>query len=182
MKHLHYLLLFVFSIAFSACGDSVGKVDVNIENFSTATETASDVTTWYSELGVVKAKVTAPKLIRYTNQKELATEFPAGLDVSFFNANKKVTSSLTAKYGIRKEKEQEVIFRDSIVFINVQGEKLETSELYYNEKTEKIKSDKPFTLTTKDNYIKGVGFTANQDFSDYVLDSISGYTRIAPQE
>ena len=180
MNLIKIIISIIAFVSFFSCGKSVESVDVNIENFSTERETASDVTSYYSEDGQVKAKISAPKLIRYKSRKEPATEFPEGMDVTFYGGNKKVTSTLTAKYGIRKEKEQIVTLRDSIVFVNVKGERLETDKLIWNGKTEKVVSDTVFTLTTKDDFIKGDGgFEANQDFSRYKLKkNISGHTKV----
>jgi len=137
-------------------------------------EAGKDVVAYYSDWGKVKAQLQAPVMNHVTDPKNSYTELPAGLKLDFFNPQLQVQSSLTAGYGISYDKSDQMIARNNVVVININGEKLETEELVWDQKTEKISSEKFVKITTKDEIIFGDGFESNQDISNYKIKKIRG--------
>ncbi|HQU60419.1 MAG TPA: LPS export ABC transporter periplasmic protein LptC, partial [Saprospiraceae bacterium] len=84
------------------------------------------------------------------------------------------TSELTARYGIRMEKQNQVIVRDSVVWHSVEGEKLETEELIWDERSRKVFTHRFVVVTRPDEIIYGHGFEADQDFSYSRINAIEG--------
>ena len=111
--------------------------------------------------------------------KEPFTEFPGGVTVTFFEKSLQPTSKLTAQYAIRRQKDKETVVRDSVVWYNIhKKEQLETEELIWNEKTNKVYSDKFVKITTETESIYGEGFEADQNFTYYKIKDIHGQVRI----
>lgn len=175
-----YFCLFFFLLCCSSCTEpeeeSTNLLDTSEYNFDV--EVARDVETIYSDEGKVKVQVLSPSLVRHKARKDPYTEFPDGVNVTFFNDKLKKTSTLTAKYAIRQEKDYKVTMQDSVVVITVNEDKIETDELIWNEKKERITSDKFVKITTENEEIQGMGFWANQDFSEYEIDSITGFFKV----
>jgi len=106
------------------------------------------------------------------------TELPSGLKLVFFSPEMTKQSELTAGYGISYDKSDEMIARNNVVVVNVNGERLETEELVWNQKTEKISSEKFVKITTSDEIIFGDGFESNQDISNYKIRKIRGTMQV----
>ncbi len=131
----------------------------------------------YSNEGKVRARLIAPELLRHRTKVPF-TEMPKGLKMYFYNDTMVSESKLTAKYGITYEKSNEMIVRDSVVVINLKGEKLETEELIWNDQTQKITSNKFVKIQTRDEIIYGDGLEANSDLTNYKIKKIRGTIRL----
>jgi len=152
------------------------------EQFETTVETIEEVKMLYSESANIRVELRAPTLLRHKTKNPFL-EFPEGLQLTFFDDSLRVNSKLSAKYGIRYEKEQRTIVRDEVVWLNEnKNEKLETEELLWNERARKILSDKFVKITTDTESIFGEGFEAEQDFSSYKIKKITGIVRVNANE
>lgn len=158
----------------SSCENDMVEINRVIEKQEIGVERAEDVEILYSDSAIVRVKITSPFMLFYLDKNDPRREFPEGLTVDFFNENFKIQSTMTAKYAIRYEKKFEVVAKDSVTINSVKGEKLETEELVWNEKTGKISSDKLVTISTGEERIWGYQFESNQDFTEWTLDSVAG--------
>jgi LPS export ABC transporter protein LptC len=141
----------------------------------TAVEEAKTVESYLSQNGKVKAKLTAPYMLRYLTDSTYV-EFPHSLHVDFYNDSLAVESQLDALYGKYREWEKKVYLRDSVVVINkMTGDTLRSPELWWDQRTEKIYTDKPVRIHTRDKVIFGEhGLIASQDFTEYVINQAQG--------
>lgn len=143
-------------------------------------EEARNVVSYFSQQGAVKAKVTAPLMLRYQADTTYV-EFPKSLHVDFFDAQKKVESWLDARYGKYTELSNQVLLRDSVRVINVAGDTLTTSELWWSQNEKKFYTDKEVQITTKDKRIfGGKGLEAAEDISWYIIKQPTG-TLLVPE-
>lgn len=169
------------AFAINSCENSLSEVNDINKKFETTVETIHNVNLLYSDAAHVRVQLEAPILYRYKTDDPYL-EFPDGLTVTFYNDSLQVSSSLTARYGIRYERKQETVVRNNVVWNNaVKNEKLETEELIWNEKTKKITSDKFVKVTTDTESIFANGFEAEQDFSRYKLRKITGTVKLPKQ-
>lgn len=171
------VLLLLFSFSFVSCENDMAKVNKVTSLKEVSSESGKDIDVLYSNSGRVKAQLSAPTMIRY-HSKEPYTEMPDGLKIEFYDDSLNVESRLTAGYGISYDKSDEMIARNNVEAINVYGDKLNTEELVWNQKTEKISSDKFVKITTKDEIIFGDGFESNQDITNYKIKKIRGTIRL----
>ncbi|MGI8636113.1 MAG: LPS export ABC transporter periplasmic protein LptC, partial [Segetibacter sp.] len=89
-----------------SCENDIREVqDLNKKAISV--EEGKQIESYLSENGKIKAKLTAPLMLRY--QKDTPkVEFPKSLHVDFYNDSTKVESQLSAKYGRYMENENKV--------------------------------------------------------------------------
>jgi LPS export ABC transporter protein LptC len=140
-------------------------------------ETATDVEILYSDQAIVRAKLTAPLMIHH-EVKEPFTEMPDGLQINFLDEKGKTESTLTAGYGIVYDKSDEMIARNNVVIVNPRNETLNTEEIIWNQKTQKIYSSRFVKIKTEEEILFGDGFESNQDLSDYTIKKIKGTIRL----
>jgi len=174
------LAVFVLMYWVSQSGKDNSEKIIQFEKADNLTEVGTDVEILYTDNGNPKAKIITPELTRIISDEGI-TEFKKGLKIFFYDAQEKIESSMIAKYGKAFEKE-ELFAKDSVVIINVKGEKMETDELTWKRKEKKIYSDKFVKITTADEIIYGNGMVANEDFSDYVIKDVKGIIKVDAKE
>lgn len=171
---------FTFLLAVS-CGNDIKEVRETAAKYEPSKETGKGITMLYTQNGQLKVMLKSPAIVRY-NIEDPYIEFPQGLNLEFYNSNREVESTLDAKYGIRYEKQEKTIFRDSVIVVNAKDEVLITDELIWDEKKEKIFSDKNVKFKRTDETLYGSGFEANQDFTNYKIFNPVGETYVDPGE
>ena len=181
--NLHSLLLFLNLLMAGAalltgCKNSVEDVNALVSKFDTQVETAKDVEILYSDSAQVRVRITGPTMLYHLDRREPRQEFPDGVAVDFFGPEGAITSQLDARYGLRLENKSEVIVRDSVVWKSVEGEKIETEELIWDERKRKIYTNKFVVITRPDEIIYGHGFEADQDFSYSRINAIEGRLKV----
>ncbi|MDD2793996.1 MAG: LPS export ABC transporter periplasmic protein LptC [Sediminibacterium sp.] len=138
-------------------------------------EEGIDIISYLSVNGVMKAKLTAPLLLRYQGDSALKSEFPRSLYVEFYNDSAKVESTLRAKYGRYLEQDKKIYLRDSVVIIRINGDTLFTSELYWDQIAEKFYTDKFVEISQREPRQKlfaRKGFTSNQQLTQITYNEL----------
>ena len=171
------LIIFLLLPVFYSCENDITEINKIASLEDAQIEVGKKIELLYSSNGKVRARLIAPELLRHRTKTPF-TEMPKGLKMYFYNDSMVSESKLTAKYGISYEKSNEMIVRDSVVVINLKGEKLETEELVWNEQTQKITSSKFVKIQTKDEIIYGDGMEANSDLTNYKIKKIRGTIRL----
>jgi LPS export ABC transporter protein LptC len=159
---------------FNSCENDLETVKKISSKKEASIEKGKNVIALYSDQGNVKARLKAPVMKHNDDPKNAYTELPAGLLLEFYNDKMKIQSTLTSKFGISYDNTDEMIARDSVIVISENGDKLESEELIWNQKTQKIRSEKFVKITTDDEVIFGDGFESNQDISNYKIKKIRG--------
>jgi LPS export ABC transporter protein LptC len=144
-------------------------------------EVATNVVSYFSLQGAVRAKLNAPVMKRYQSDT-ISVEFPKSLHVDFFDSLKRVESWVDAKYGKYYESLNKVLLRDSVLVVNVKGDTLQTSELWWDQNSKTFYTDKQVRIAMRDKKIYGgKGLEAAQDMSWYVIKRPTG-TLLVPDD
>lgn len=140
----------------------------------TLVDEAKNVETYFSQGGHLKAKLTAPLMIRAQNDT-VFTEFPKSLHVDFYDSLLHRESWVDARYGKYFESLNKVWLRDSVKVINVKGDTLSTSELWWDQNSKQFYTNQQVRIATKSKLIYGgKGLVASQDFSDVTIKQPTG--------
>ena len=172
------LKLVSFCLLCLSCANNKDHIKQIKDYESLQEDRASDVTILYSEKALVKANLFASEFVRNENARPPYTELRKKVRVIFYDDQKKVKSTLYAKYARMYEHNKNVIIRDSIVIINQKGEQLKTEELVWNEQLRKFFTNKPVQIKTATQMIYGNGLEANEDFSYYQITQIKGIVNL----
>lgn len=147
----------------------------NLFEKQTGIEEGLDITSYISQNAVMKAKLTAPYMLRYMVDSSYV-EFPRSLHVDFYDDSTKIESTVDALYARYKEREGLVFLRDSVVVINLlRRDTLKTSELWWDQDKQEFYTSKPVWVYQPDKRIYGEhGLTASQNFDSYTFFGASG--------
>lgn len=157
-------------MVFQSCKNDMAKVKSISNSTNVPIQTGDNIEIIYSENAVVKAKLNAPVVKHFEKEKgKTYSEFSSGVQVLFYDSLMNVTSKLTAKYALHFESEQKMEGRNDVVVVNQKGEVLNTEHLIWDQKTEKIYSDVPVKVTTKDEILFGKRFESDQYFNKWQI-------------
>lgn len=174
MKQLLYILLFGLGLAATGCVEQVADFAPFLPEKDYSMEIAHDVEVIYSDSAKVKVKITGPISNRYIYKFKIEEEFPDGVHVEFYGPNGEVTSTLDARYALRKPSDREVIVRDQVVLRNNDGDTLQTNELIWDERNGEIYTERFVKITRPDELIYSRGFKTNERFDRYELQAVEG--------
>lgn len=127
---------------------------------------ASEIEILYSENGKVQVKLIGRTLISHQDDEQLL-EFPDGFKVFFYDSNMNIKSTISADYGLSREKEKIMEARHNVVVENLEkNERLNTEELFWDQTKRKIYTEKFVRITRNDEVITGDGLTSDQSFEE----------------
>jgi LPS export ABC transporter protein LptC len=164
-------------ICFCSCENDMATIHKLNSRQEAQVEVGNDIEMLYSSDANLRARLIAPQVKHY-NTKQSYMEFDKGLVVYFYDDSMKQTSKLTANYGRIDEGSNDMLVRDKVEVINVKNETLNTEELFWNNKTRRITSNKFVKIQTADEIIYGDGLDANEDMTNYRIKKISGTVKL----
>lgn len=172
-RYLNALLCAGFAVLFAGCENDINQVDTMMRR-KAAVDEAVSVTSYMSQDGQMKGKLTAPLMLRHQADSAFL-EFPRTLHVDFYNDSTKIESTLDAHYGRYKEFERKVFLKDSVVVINIiKKDTLKTNELWWDQNKQEFYTDKEVRIYQPDKTIFGTGLRAAQNFEWYEIYHITG--------
>jgi len=155
-----------------SCSNNYQEVQ-NLAKKRIPVDKALNVESYLSQDGLVKAKLTAPLMIRAIISDTPKTEFPQSLHVDFYDSIK-IESRLFAKYGLYYNTKRLVFLRDSVVVFNMTGDTLRCEELWWDQNKELIYTNVPVHIRKPDEKIDGTGLVADQNFTHWTITNAKG--------
>ncbi|HEY6504876.1 MAG TPA: LPS export ABC transporter periplasmic protein LptC [Chitinophagaceae bacterium] len=141
-------------------------------------EEARMVESFLSQEGKMRAKLTAPLMLRVLDDT-LYVEFPNSLHVDFYNDSIQVESWLDSKYGKYFETLDKVYLRDSVVVINIKGDTLRCPDLWWDQNAKLFYTNKYAEYHAKGkNIYGGKGLEATQDMSSVTFKEPTGIVEV----
>ena len=159
--------IFLLTVLLSACEQNdLDVIEMVAAKEQLPSETSTNIRLLYSDSGLVRLMVAAPKLDRYTVDTAYV-EFTEGVEVEFYDSEGAVETRLTANYAIQWEQDGLMEARNDVVVVNKDGDRLNTEHLHWNRNKRKILSEAFVKITTEEQILWGDGLEANEDFSEY---------------
>jgi LPS export ABC transporter protein LptC len=179
MINKRIVLPFLFFIAFLvACENDIKTIRLLTSPENAPVETSVNNELLYSDSAQLKIKLIAPLMNRFESDHNYL-ELPKGVDVTFYNDTMGVSSRLTANYAIRYLDNGTMEARNNVVVTNVNGDRLNTEHLIWDEVQQKIYTNAKVVITTADEVLKGEGLESNRDFSVYKILKPTGSFSVA---
>jgi len=150
----------------------LGKKKIGIEE-------ATNIESLLSQEGKLKARLTAPYMLRYQFDTP-KVEFPKTLKVEFYGDGMKMESKLSANYAMYRESENKIFLRDSILVFNFTGDTLRTNELYWDQQQEMFYTDKNVIIIKPTQKLYGKGMQADQNFKKITIFEIRNSIMLIP--
>lgn len=172
MKRIKFFLkgivvVYSATMLFSCGNRSEAIKDIPVRD-TLPVEEAHDITMYYSDSGMIKAKMTAPLMRRYEDiNRRSVLKLSEGLKVVFYDSVQQPETTLTAKYGERIDELQRIEVKYDVVVLTADSKKLYSNHLIWDERLHKIYSDVFVKIITPDKIIWGDGFESDERFEQY---------------
>lgn len=165
----------VFGIAclFLSCKNDLDRVAAIEVPANSADRITTQAEYLYSDSGLVRNRIRAGTISEFSGTSP-RRELSDGVELTFFNADGHAGSQLTARRGEMDQEGNRMTVEEQVVFVNANGEKLETEYLTWNQDSNRVFTDRPVKITRARDIIYGQGLDAAQDFSSYTIRRITG--------
>jgi LPS export ABC transporter protein LptC len=165
--------LFFLVLIFVSCSNDPKLVQEFVSSEVLPIEKIEGAEMLHTENGKLKVKIVATTIERFNNQQPQLV-FSNHLVVYFYNDSALVQSTLKAEYAEINDEKKLMTAKENVILTNIAGKKLESEQLIWDEKNNKIFTDKKVKITTGKEVIEGEGFVSNPDFTEYSIFKIHG--------
>ena len=166
------ILVFLFS-----CSNSDQEIK-DLEEYMGPMQEAINIEILHSDSSVVIIKITAARQLIFLNGNQ---EYPNGIYIEFYSQDGSLSTTLQGNKGSYDKKEDLYkVYGDVKIYSISKNQKLNTEELFWRPREEKVYTERFVTIETDGEVITGEGLTANQDFTNYRITKPTG--RISIQE
>ena len=158
-----------------SCGNDIKEVQDFLADKNLPIGVAKNINLIHTDSGRLKTRLIAPVLNDFSNRKAHPyQEFPEGIQITSFDPQGDsitLTANYTRSYSLTAISE----IKDNVVVINHKDNtKLYTDQLFWDQNTHYIYTEKAFRLITQTDTINGKGFESNEDLSKVTMKDISG--------
>ena len=177
-KHVFNLSKFIvifLIFSFFSCGNNIKEVQDFLADKNLPIGVAKNINSIQTDSGRIKVRLIAPLLNDFSNRKAHPYhEFPEGIQIITFDEfGDSIT--LTANYSRNYSKTAISEVKENVIVINHKDNtRLYTDQLFWDQNTHYIYTEKAFKLITKTDTINGKGFESNEDLSKVTMKDISG--------
>lgn len=168
-----FLCLILFVI-FCSCEDRIKAVNKsNLATFTPSGE-ADSLALKYTDSGRITAVLAAKQMRDFATVKHAFTEFPKGIDLTLYDKKGKRTF-ITAQYAVSYKGSDLIDLRKNVVIRSEENQRLETEQLFFDQKNGWFFTEKPFLFTDPNGgTTRGTGIDFNKDFKRINYQQVRG--------
>jgi LPS export ABC transporter protein LptC len=168
LKHSNKILIILRRIAVLLTGaaivlscDNDLEIAANVEVLKLPSLTVKNFRSEQTDSGFLQVIIQAPLVERYTRDVDPYSEFPKGIEVTFFNRMNEPSAYLSSDYAKYFEGKKMWELRYNVKVRNEQNELLETELLFWEEEKDRVYTDRYVRITRKDMIANGIGFESD---------------------
>lgn len=167
-------LLYGAATLFYACENNIEEIKAFSSPEALPIIEATNFETLFTDSGQVRFSLKTTKLLRYENEGKEFVEFPEGMEIVKYDANRNIISTLTADYAKQFLVDDTWEAKNNVVATNEQGDTLKTEHLFWEQKSEKIYTEEFVKIIRPDQVITGIGFTSDQAMQNWKIKNPKG--------
>lgn len=169
MTYFNKSTLFIIILIHFACKPEMSEVAQFAGNDISNIEELVDIEFTYTEKGIILSILKAPIMNRITQPHEFLL-FPEGFELVMFDTLQQTKAIVTCQKGKHDIKEQIIELRHNVVVQDlIENKTLYTEQLFVNNVSKKVYSEKFIKIVTPDKIIFGDGFESDLNFKDYYI-------------
>ena len=167
--------LFLVAMLFS-CVNSKKEVRDFLADKNMPVGIAKNIYHIKKDSGKITSKTKAAVFHDFSNRKEHPyTEFPKGIKIVSIDKSAKDSTSITGDYAVTYSKTAVSEIKGNVVVLNYNEKtKLETNQLFWDQKEHYFFTEDGFRLTTLQDTINGFGFESKEDLTKWIAKDITG--------
>ncbi|SEP75713.1 LPS export ABC transporter periplasmic protein LptC [Flavobacterium urocaniciphilum] len=167
-------ILFTFILLLLSCESNLKDVQQIYKTTFVPTGEADSVNLKYTDSGKVKSILQSLKMVDYSTAKNPFVEFPKGVLVTLID-NKNNRTTVVADKAISYKKTEVIDLIGNVKITTHEGKRLETNQLYFDQKNEWFFTEEPFVFKDSDgSFLQGVGIDFSKDFKIFNMQNNNG--------
>jgi LPS export ABC transporter protein LptC len=153
---------------YAACTSSEKEfVDVSFDPELTPSMNTDSVITLISDSGITRYKLEADNWQVFDKAKDPYWYFPEGIYLERFDSLFQVEAKILADSAWNYTERRLWRLKGHVDIRNMEGEMFLSDELFWDQREEKVYSDKYIEIKRGDTELKGYGFESNQEMTEY---------------
>jgi len=140
------------------------------------------VSTYISDSGVVRYKIITDEWKVFDRLDPSRWTFEQGVYLEKFNNDLSIEATILADTAYYYDKEELWELRGNVHIENEQDEKFDTQLLFWDQKSQTVYSDQYIRIRQQKRIITGIGFTSNQNFTQYTIKQTQGIFPVKENE
>lgn len=162
-------------LIFVSCDNNRKLVtDAVVDRDSISVMTTYGVSTFISDSGIIRYKILADEWMVFDKRNPPYWAFEKGIYVEKFDTLHNVEASIKADTAYYNTKDEIWTLKGHVHVANLKGEAFNTELLFWNQKKERVYSDKYIEIIQPERTITGYGFDSNQQMTQYEIKNITG--------
>lgn len=142
-------------------------VDVKFDPEITPSMVTDSVTTLISDSGMTRYKLIADTWQIFDKAKDPFWYFPEGIFLERFDENLETEATILADTAWNFTNKKLWRLKGNVEITNLEGDEFRSDELFWDQGTAKVYSDKYIEIKRGALELKGYGFESNQEMTDY---------------
>lgn len=165
------LFILILTVLLFSCNKNTKEIDELFSSKAIPLEEASNIKLLYSDSAQLVLVLQSPYMRTTEKKGKKIIEYPRGIKVSFLDEYGKPSSWLKSRRAEHRIKDKLFIAQGNVKLYNNKNDKLETSELIWDEKNEILFTRKFIKITrpSKGDTIYGYGFESNKEFTKFEI-------------
>jgi LPS export ABC transporter protein LptC len=161
----------VIACVFSGCEATGARPTTTVQSPDSADQVLEGFSHFVTNQGVRRSRVEADTAYFYEGTQ--ITELRK-VKVTFYDVKGEEGSTLTARSGTYRWQDGAMEANGNVVVVSPDGRRLTTETLRYDNATNTISTDKPFTFDAPNQHVNGNSFRSDPDFKNVVTDRPRG--------
>ena len=162
------LMTVVMLFFYSACTNkSKDLVNIKFDPEVIPSMNTDSVITLISDSGITRYKLEAENWQVFDKAKEPYWYFPEGIYLERFDSLFQIEAKILADSAWNYTEKQLWRLKGHVDIRNMEGEMFLSDELFWDQKNQKVYSDKYIEIKREETELKGYGFESNQEMTDY---------------
>lgn len=173
-------IVVVLSIAmFFSCTNNAKVVKDFLADQNLPVGEAVDIVHRHTDSGRVNIKMRAPLMLDFSNRDAHPySEFPKGIEIVNIEANGDSTTIQGDYAKSYKKTEVSEIKKNVVIFNHADNNRLETEQIYWDQKTHYFFTETKFVFYTPVDTIYGTGFEASEDLKERWMKNLTGVINV----
>ena len=162
------LIAIVMLFLYGACSSNDKElVDINYDPETTPSMNTDSVITLISDSGITRYKLETENWQVFDKAKDPYWYFPKGIYLERFDSLFQVEATILADSAWNYTDKQLWRLKGNVDIRNMDGEMFLSDELFWDQKNERVYSDKYIEIKQDETELKGYGFESNQEMTEY---------------
>ncbi|MDD2476265.1 MAG: LPS export ABC transporter periplasmic protein LptC [Dysgonamonadaceae bacterium] len=162
------LIAIVMLFFYAACGGKdTSMIDIKYDPETTPSMNTDSVTTLISDSGITRYKLVTENWQVFDKAEDPFWYFPKGIYIERFDSVFQVEAKILADTAWNFTDKRLWRLKGNVDIRNMEGEMFLSDELFWDQQSQKVYSDKFIEIKRGDTELKGYGFESNQEMTEY---------------